>query len=64
MNTPINFNKARKAKARTAKAQTAEENRARFGRTKAERTLEEARADKLAKLTDGHRLDKDPGEQG
>jgi len=64
MTTPINLNKARKAKARDAKTQTASENRAKFGRTKAERTLEEARAAKLAKLTDGHRLDSDPDKQG
>ena len=60
----LSLSKARKAKARDAKAQTASENRARFGRTKAERTLEETRAAKLAKLTDGHRLDSDPDKQG
>ena len=64
MTTPINLNKARKAKARDAKTQTASENRVKFGRTKAERTLEEKRAAKLAKLTDGHRLDGDPDKQG
>lgn len=64
MTTPINLNKARKARARSAKAQSATENRAKFGRTKAGRTLEETRAEKLAKLTDGHRLESDPDKQG
>ena len=64
MTTPINLNKARKAKARSVKAQSASENRVKFGRTKAERTLEETRAAKQAKLTDGHRLDSDPDKQG
>ena len=64
MTTPLNLTKARKARARTAKAQSASENRAKFGRTRAERTLEETRAAKLAKLTDGHRLDSDPDKQG
>jgi hypothetical protein len=64
MTTPINLNKARKARARSVKAQAADENRAKYGRTKAERTLEETRSEKLARLTEGHRLDKGPGEQG
>lgn len=64
MTTPISLNKARKAKARSTKEQAASENRARFGRTKAERTLEAKRAEKLAKLSDGHRLDSNLDEQG
>jgi len=64
MTIPINLNKARKAKARTAKAQAAVENRAKFGRTKAEKLLDTARAKKLASLSDGHRLDREPDEQG
>ena len=64
MTTPINLNKARKAKARSAKEQAAAENRAKFGRTKVEKSLEQARAEKLARLTDGHRLDCNPDKQG
>lgn len=55
MSEPINLNKARKAKARADKGQRAKENRAKFGRTKAAKKLDEARAEKLKKLTDGHR---------
>ncbi|MEH6488136.1 DUF4169 family protein [Hyphomonas oceanitis] len=64
MTTPINLNKARKAKARSAKEQAAAENRAKFGRTKVEKSLEQARAEKLTRLTEGHRLDGDPDKQG
>jgi hypothetical protein len=55
--TPINLNKARKAKEKAAKEQRAKENRAKFGRTKSEKALEAARAEKQAKLTDAHRRD-------
>ncbi len=37
MVTPINLNKARKARARADKQQRAAENRVKFGRTKAEK---------------------------
>ena len=60
----INLQKVRKQRARADKAEQAEQNRIKFGRTKAERMLEETRAEKLAKLTDGHRLDGDPDKQG
>lgn len=56
MTTPINLNKARKAKAKAEKGQKAKENRAKYGRTKADKDLDKARAEKLAKLTDAHRL--------
>ncbi|MFN7055598.1 DUF4169 family protein [Hyphomonas sp.] len=62
MTTPINLNKARKAKAKSEKEQRAKENRAKFGRTKAEKQLEAARAEKLAKLTDAHRRTEPSGE--
>lgn len=55
MTTPINLNKARKAKAKSEKEQRAKENRAKFGRTKSEKQLEAARAEKLARLTEAHR---------
>ncbi|KCZ92847.1 DUF4169 family protein [Hyphomonas johnsonii] len=64
MTTPINLNKARKAKARAEKTQKASENRAKFGRTKSERQMAEARAEKLARLTEGHRLEPGPDDQG
>lgn len=63
MSDPVNLNKARKAKEKAEKEQRAKENRARFGRTKAEKALDQARADKLKKLTDGHRR-QDPGKDG
>ena len=56
MSEPVNLNKFRKAKKRAEKEQTAKENRARFGRTKAEKQLDKARAEKLDKQTEGHRL--------
>lgn len=64
MSDPVNLNKFRKAKAKAEKAQTARENRAKFGRTKAEKQLDKARADKLSKLTEGHRLKDRPDQDG
>ena len=64
MSTPINLNKARKARTKAGKARRATENRAKFGRTKAEKSLEKARADKLSRLSDGHRLTDDPEGHG
>ena len=53
MTTPINLNKASKARAKeTAKVQAAE-NRVRFGRTKAEKAAAEARAAQAKALLDG-----------
>lgn len=63
MNDPVNLNKFRKAKDKAAREQRAKENRAQFGRTKAAKKLDEARSDKLKKLTDEHRL-QDPGKDG
>lgn len=53
MTTPINLNKARKAKARADKDQTAAENRAKFGRTKAQKAAEKSEQERLKKRTDG-----------
>ncbi|MEZ6011275.1 MAG: DUF4169 family protein [Hyphomonas sp.] len=64
MSDPVNLNKFRKAKAKAEKEQTAKENRAKFGRTKVEKSLDKARADKLAKLTEAHRLKDKPGSDG
>lgn len=55
MTSPINLNKARKAKEKAGAEQRAKENRVKFGRTKAEKKLEAAKAEKQAKLTEGHR---------
>ena len=63
MSKLVNLNKARKVKERSAKEQAAAENRAKFGRTKVEKSLEKARAEKLARLTEGHRLGGDPEKQ-
>jgi len=53
MVTPINLNKARKAKAKAAKTALSEQNRAKFGRTKAEKQIQLAKADKANKALDG-----------
>ncbi|MFN4185707.1 MAG: DUF4169 family protein [Hyphomonas sp.] len=63
MSDPVNLNKFRKAKDKADKEQRAQENRAKFGRTKAAKNLDQARADKLKKLTDAHRV-QDPGKDG
>lgn len=57
MVTPINLNKARKAKAKTAKIEAAEQNRRKFGRTKLEKSMETKHADKATIRLDGHKLD-------
>lgn len=64
MSDPVNLNKFRKAKAKAEKTQKAKENRAKFGRTKAEKQLDKARAEKLAKLTEAHRLKDEPEGDG
>ena len=56
MADPVNLNKFRKAKKRAEKEQRAAENRAKHGRTKAEKELEKARAQKLKKAADDHKL--------
>ena len=43
--SPINLNKARKARDRAAEKAQADENAVRFGRTKAQRVLEAAQAE-------------------
>ena len=55
MSTPINLNKARKAKARAEKKARTAENVAKHGRTKAERQAEAAREDQRVKRIDSHK---------
>ncbi len=58
MTTPINLNKARKARARAADKAQAAENRAKFGRTKVEKAREKARASVAKALLDGAKRDR------
>jgi len=55
----INLRRARKAKARDAKAAEADANRVKHGVAKPVRDLAKARADKDARNTGSHKLDKD-----
>ena len=64
MTTPINLNKARKAKAKTEAEQRAKENRAKYGRTKSEKKLEAAKAEKLVSLTEAHKRDRPDTKDG
>ncbi|MGR3502870.1 DUF4169 family protein [Pseudaestuariivita sp.] len=57
MSTPINLNKARKAKARTQKRAKADENAVKFGRTKAQKDADKRTADKAIRHLDQHRRD-------
>jgi hypothetical protein len=53
MTTPINLNKARKARAKVEAEAKAAENRAKFGRTKAEKAADAVRAAQRQALLDG-----------
>jgi hypothetical protein len=53
MTTPINLNKARKARAKVEAETQAAENRAKFGRTKAEKSADALRASQRQALLDG-----------
>lgn len=64
MTTPINLNKARKAREKADAEQRAKENRAKFGRTKAEKKLEAAKAEKQAKLTEAHKRERPDSKDG
>lgn len=57
MSTPINLNKARKARARAARKAQAEQNTVAFGRSKAEKDLDKAQAEKAKRAHDGHKRD-------
>jgi len=58
MTTPINLNKARKAKARAAKKAQADRNAVTFGRSKAEKQREAAETTKVTRHLDGHKRDR------
>lgn len=58
MTSPINLNKARKAREKVRKKTRSAENVVKFGRTKVEKRADDARREALARLTDGHLLDK------
>lgn len=53
----VNLRKVRKQVRKREDAERAAANRIVHGRSKAERTLEEARADNLNRLLDGHRIE-------
>ena len=53
MTTPINLNKARKAKGRQEARKRADENALKFGRSKAEKQLDQASAAKAQADLDG-----------
>jgi hypothetical protein len=55
----INLRQQRKAKGRKEKDKKAEQNRAAFGQTKAEKLKKKQEAERLSKLLDGHKRDKD-----
>ena len=59
MTTPINLNKARKAKARRDARKQADENAVKFGRTKAEKARDRSDADRATRELDQHKLDTD-----
>jgi hypothetical protein len=59
MDSPINLNKARKAREKVRKKTKSAENVVKFGRTKAEKRTEEARRETLLRLSDGHKLEKE-----
>ncbi|AXI54940.1 hypothetical protein SuNHUV7_31430 (plasmid) [Pseudoseohaeicola sp. NH-UV-7] len=55
MTTPVNLNKARKARAKTARKQAADENAAKHGLTKTQRDLNRAKADRAVSQLDAHK---------
>ena len=57
MSTPINLNKARKARDRAEAKRRADENAVKHGRTKAERLAKAARDANAKRLLDGHEID-------
>jgi hypothetical protein len=53
--TPVNLNKARKAKARATKSARADENAVKFGRTKAQKDSARKEADRAVRALDNHK---------
>jgi phage protein D len=58
----VNLRTARKQKARAEARAEASANAARHGQSKAERALRTAEAEKAARSLDGHRLEREPGD--
>ena len=58
MTTPINLNKARKARAKEEARVQAAENRVKFGRTKAEKLTAEVKVARTRSLLDGAKREK------
>lgn len=58
--TPINLNKARKARARSQREQQATENRVKFGRTKAEKARDALQQARTRKPVDDARREDEP----
>ncbi|MCR8826636.1 DUF4169 family protein [Pseudosulfitobacter koreensis] len=58
MVTPVNLNKARKAKARAEKSAQADANAVKFGRTKAEKESVRKEADRAMRALDNHKRDR------
>lgn len=52
MSTPVNLNKARKARDRDTARKRADANAVKFGRTKVEKALDQAETDKLKRTVD------------
>ena len=59
----VNLNRYRKQRALAEREQAAGENRARFGRTKAERTHDENNAERVRRLIDNARLQRNDDDQ-
>lgn len=57
--TPINLNKARKARSRAEKRAQADANTVKFGRSKAERVLEATRNARARAMLDRHRVEEE-----
>ncbi|MFK7763112.1 MAG: DUF4169 family protein [Roseobacter sp.] len=57
MSTPINLNKARKARAKAEKRTRADQNAVKFGRTKAQKTAEKTEEIAKSRHLDGHKQD-------
>ncbi len=57
MATPVNLNKARKAKARADKSAQADANAVKFGRTKSEKDSARKEADRALRALDNHKRD-------
>lgn len=57
MATPINLNKARKAKAKRNARQEADENAVKFGRSNAEKARDKTEQDAATRKLDQHRRD-------